>query len=513
MLTTTKQTNQNNNPFVLNPVVYVMALVLCAKAATPHAPPRPPPPPASRLPAGIRDWGCGLSDTPFIFVHVGKCGGGGIRRLILRAGKNLTKERNPRKWTSHAKDTFYPLDAASTSTVPSAGRHARFFNSAFKNNRPPGFEIASGRFEGINVCPAATPLGFAFACHDFERAPRRGFKPSGTGPDPAAAYREVCGAGGGGSGDSGDKNGGDCDVVYVGHNFLGAEMTWLPWPWLSRWWRRHSTKLGLPNGIPVPGSRHACSQVYEKGSGNAFLNPNQYFGENRSNYYNSLLYTQCIMPATREADANAARAFSIGTDAAQAHSTSWAPLYASLPLLRVTMLREPFSYLISKYFWHSKQREDGMVCETGAGGWITEFSYNYLWYICGEDCVARGWPGMPELGNLGELETQASENLRHSFAVVGLLEKTDRFYEMVRKRVAYLQAFGLGVESLTNLSNPVGHKSAGSSAKKRCQEVLADPFRQAQLEKEYPVLSVLVRLYQVAVEVESHQYNELSACS
>ena len=435
----------------------------------------------------IRDWGCGLSDTPFIFVHIGKCGGGEIRRHILSAGKNFTKAENRKTWASPALDTFYPLGAASTSTVPSAGRRARFFNSAFKNQRPPGFDRRSGRFEGVNVCPAATPLGFAFACHSTIRAPARGRAPSRN----FTAYTEVCGGGDG----SGDTNGGDCDVVYAGHNLLGAEMSWLPWPWLSRWWEQHSTKLGLPNGTPVPGSRHACS--HDATEHNPSLN-------------NSLLYTQCIMPAAREADADAARAFSIGKDAAQAYSTSWAPLYASLPLLRVTMLREPFSYLISKYFWHSKQKEDGMVCDTGAGGWITEFGYDYLWPICGEDCVARAWPEMPEHGKvLGELETQASENLRHSFAVVGLLEKTDRFYEMVRKRVAYLSAFGLEVGEVVDGR----HRSGGGAAKERCKEAFADPFRQAQLEKENPILSVLVRLYQVGVEVESHQYNELSTCS
>lgn len=257
--------------------------------------------------------------------------GGEIRRHILSAGKNFTKEENRKFWGSPAKDTFYPLDAASTSTVPSAGRRARFFNSAFKNQRPPGFDRRSGRFEGVNVCPAATPLGVAFACHSTIRAPARGRTPSRN----FAAHTEVCGGGDG----SGDTNGGDCDVVYAGHNLLGAEMSWLPWPWLSRWWEQHSTKLGLPNGTPVPGSRHACS--HDATEHNPSLN-------------NSLLYTQCIMPAAREADADAARAFSIGKDAAQAYSTSWAPLYASLPLLRVTMLREPFSYLISKYFWHSK---------------------------------------------------------------------------------------------------------------------------------------------------------------
>ena len=146
-----------------------------------------------------------------------------------------------------------------------------------------------------------------------------------------------------------------------------------------------------------------------------------------------------------------------------------------------------------------------MVCETGAGGWVTEYAHTYLSYICGEDCVARWALG---LARLEELEMQANENLRHSFAVVGVLERTDRFYEMVRGRVAYLDKFALDVDTTSGGR----HGSGGKQAKQQCKDAFADPLRRKQLVRENPVLGVIVRLYQVALQVESHQYNELSKC-
>ena len=59
---------------------------------------------------------------------------------------------------------------------------------------------------------------------------------------------------------------------------------------------------------------------------------------------------------------------------------------------------------------------------------------------------------------------QANENLRHSFAVVGVLERTDRFYEMVRGRVAYLDKFALDVDTTSGgRHGPVGSKQSSTA--------------------------------------------------
>ena len=49
-------------------------------------------------------------------------------------------------------------------------------------------------------------------------------------------------------------------------------------------------------------------------------------------------------------------------------------------------------------------------------GWIRSFALEGILYLCGEDCLVRYHA---KLTTLAELETQAEENLRHSFAVVG----------------------------------------------------------------------------------------------
>ena len=126
-----------------------------------------------------------------------------------------------------------------------------------------------------------------------------------------------------------------------------------------------------------------------------------------------------------------------------------------MPVLRTTLMREPFSWLLSKFFWHTGE-PNGTTCDdldmatslgataatehvfavkvkrmTGAG-WLNRHAWYYILILCGEDCDARYYMG---IGNLDQMERQAANNIRQSIAVVGLLNETDRFYDMVSARV------------------------------------------------------------------------------
>ena len=148
-------------------------------------------------------------------------------------------------------------------------------------------------------------------------------------------------------------------------------------------------------------------------------------------------YDECSIPLQREVDTMAIRELSneLSTDGTNV-ITSWTPLYASLPVLRVTVMREPFSWLVSKYFWHRSPEEvaNGSTCDNieeallknsalhrpqalemnkAHAGWITRMALGYLMYLCGEDCIVRYAAGT---ATLADIEAQAEANLRRAFA-------------------------------------------------------------------------------------------------
>ena len=153
----------------------------------------------------------------------------------------------------------------------------------------------------------------------------------------------------------------------------------------------------------------------------------------------------------------------------------WSAVYASLPVTRVTMLREPFSWLISKFFWHGRRHQnatcdniqqattllpagatsggrssvavdeqqhenDGHLLDadtsSGGFGWVRTCSLEYILQLCGEDCVVRYKNGQ---ASLEQITIQAEYNLRYGFAVVGLLEEDQEiFFDMITARVDYM---------------------------------------------------------------------------
>ena len=65
----------------------------------------------------IRRWGCNRTETPLIFVHIGKSGGGIVGSRIEASSLNYTKEK-PRQVDA----SYFPLEG---------GEKARFISSSF----------------------------------------------------------------------------------------------------------------------------------------------------------------------------------------------------------------------------------------------------------------------------------------------------------------------------------------------------------------------------------------------
>jgi hypothetical protein len=109
--------------------------------------------------------------------------------------------------------------------------------------------------------------------------------------------------------------------------------------------------------------------------------------------------------------------------------------------------------------------------------------------------------------SLDELEDQAESNLRQAFSVVGLLNETDQFYKMVSKRIAYVDMERN--PHVQGSSHPSGHKKESA----QCLAVLSSPAFQEKSKQQLPSLGVLDRLYQVGIQVNRFQQEELRQCN
>jgi hypothetical protein len=98
----------------------------------------------------IRNWGCGLMETPLIFVHIGKSGGGTVRARLAASALNYT--RSARAWSSDNEDnSYYPV-----------GPDNRGF---FCDKGHPQFRVTPNQGqEKVLFCHAMTPLGQSIAC-------------------------------------------------------------------------------------------------------------------------------------------------------------------------------------------------------------------------------------------------------------------------------------------------------------------------------------------------------------
>ena len=499
--------------------------------------PLPPPLPlASINTTTIRTWGCARNETPFLFVHIGKAGGGGVRARLAASALNYSKHRGD--WFREHRDPTYYYPVYDEQGTLHKGR---FASSKLQNWVPPSLVQYKGDFawEGHAPCGATTPLGQAIACpmetqlcHD----PREG--------------------------DSTSNN--RCDLIYMGHNVLGSELHWLPTQYLLDWWTTHSPwgqsnqkdviseALRTRNDPTINNGHWKLLDHVDDASAN-HLPPTTKVDcpdghdYNHSRYWPSQFYEHCIQPKTHIVDQLATRAIlgdakstdNANTDASSSSSSlHWAHMLSTLPVTRVTVVREPFSWLTSKFFWHGEHYSRNLTLispdkgdlrnqqqlarnernnepppppfvkcddiEEAATGWAALRATTYMVYLCGEHC----WGGLAAgTLSLSDLEAQAAYHLRNSFAVVGLLQNTDEFYDMVTRRVFYMN---------TSLNPHVQGKKHGTGdleEAQRCKTVYQQEDFQRNMMELSPEVAALVRLYHVAVEVNAFQREELSQCS
>jgi len=429
----------------------------------------------------IRRWGCHRTETPFIFVHIAKAGGGTNRRRFAAAARGY--DRAEKWWVGKLDDHHYPVR---DSDHPDGMRRAKFCNSENKNFQIPygiNGTMVGRSFEGTKPCNATTPIGHAIGC-------------------PAVQKCLGCR----------DANSELCDTVYVGHNWLGNEMHWLPPKYLQRWWLENwSAKAseGVErihrgfDSIATQG-RHQWCPKYD------LSRPDDVFS--KENIDNTILM-ECSNLASRRADSDLKQLWG-----SMARPNDYSPLYASLPLHRVTMIREPFSWLKSRFYWDHHYKN--FVCDDiqSAGrqdkgwdkeGWAYGALKNYTLQLCGEDCHSRIDTGAM---TLEDAVYQAESNLRNSFSVVGLLNETESFYDMIETRISYMN---MSLEVHPAVMEDARHASGHGKSKTeyaRCSKAFIDSAFQQRFREEIPLMVSLEHLYEVGVEVNRFQKEELHQC-
>ena len=364
----------------------------------------------------IRKWGCNRTETPLIFVHIGKSGGGSTRARFAAAAENVTRAG---KWKLPTKDEhFYPI-RTNYNGIQYAAR-GKFCNSLNIHYRMPEMKRFHNKgYEGMFDCHATTPLGRIVGCPSFW------------------AENGAC------MGCS-DMNDPGCHTVYVGHNYFGNELHWLPAPYLQAWWKENwaaSVPASFSSRIQ-DGMRSLTLGTYDpvwcamhNKTRTASRNDVLRDGEGR--------HKECSKDISEQMDTM----FQKSWDTISANTNlgkNYAPLYGSLPLHRIVLLREPFSWMVSRFFWNEKTRISNRCDDFVFGshhngtmsyaqsGWAYKLVIEHLFYLCGEDCINRYETGAI---TLDEIEDQAEANLRHSFSVVGLLNETNEFYDMITARI------------------------------------------------------------------------------
>lgn len=366
---------------------------------------------------------------------------------------------------------------------------ARFDNSGHYNWRTDG---AWSTYEGTFACGAETPIGQAVACPEIRRKLPPGFPRwrSHNCPD------EFC--------------------VYVGHNWLGNEMHWLPRPYLKKWWEANYAG-GRPGEDLISTLLDADSS--SNGSLCSDLGHDRLPGET---WVQSGARWRCSEALELKVDAWAKLAMG-----GRSVPRSWSFAYASLPMLRVTMIRDPFTWLLSMHGWDNLYKRHKLDCsniseatrewgqirgnlEVGQRepGWAHTLALRYILVLCGEDCQVR-WSH--RAASIADLERQANENLRYSFAVVGLSSAPEVFYKMIATRVQYMGHLPLSANraKLKNSRHPGCTPGAQCWS---CKHLYNDSAVQRQFIEASPAIAALDRLFHVGVQVNEFQLRELQTC-
>lgn len=455
----------------------------------------------------IRRWGClPRNETPLVFVHIGKAGGGSVRARFAASALNVTGN----KWKkSSSTGAYYAIPTTNNSSGQQLGY--------FCTSRLPQFHVNQHRkaFEGTLPCAATTPLGQALAC-----------------PGPTQLFDRCAGCA---------LTDTHCHRVYMGHNALGNELHWLPPSYLERWMvtdHQDISHTHLPNTTTLKPYMRAIGITHNHTDSTGTQEGCRFRAKTAKEYRK--IHKKCSVPLAKRIDSLAYTRRQDSDDSVHSNTRPhWGPLYASLPVLRTTVVREPFSWLLSKFFWHQLHKvhrcddvEAAVIHNDKkplikidelnhdkAAGWAHRMALHMILQLCGEDCHARWatatlisdkkknsqttWTPQREQDLFRAMVQQADYNLRHSMTVVGLNGDMQGFYDMVTARISYVDM----------KRNPhITGSSHRSSATKICKKRYQSPSFQRQLVEGSYAIRALVGLYNTAQRVNAFQFEELQSC-
>jgi len=441
----------------------------------------------------IRKWGCNRMETPLVFVHIGKCGGGSVRARLAGGALNYTKNIGWHKSPEYG--AYYPVMMKPNGTEEvGVMEKAYFCNSKHSNFRSTTERELT--FEGTAPCNSSTPLGHMIGCPEVLEKVNY-------------CLPGAC-----------ESTSSSCRIVYVGHNLIGNEVHYLPYQVTMDWWGKSWAQLYNNPFTSVvssylanlkPGNANYCIQGGVNGTHRIK------FPRPVTKRDSRFQYDGCSVPIFNEIDSKARQmAQNIQSDTGVSeYQENWSPIYASLPTQRITMIRDPFDFLMSKYFWHDDHShfhcddlENATTPgENSASNWLNKYSIEYLAYLCGEDCTVRyDSAGHDKTSIIAQMKHQAKANLRHSITVVGLLNETELFYDMVTTRVGYID--------LSLNRDVVGKRHAtNKETTKECKDLYRNNTFQVKIMEASPALKALVEVYNVGVEVNRFQMKELSQCT
>ena len=349
-------------------------------------------------------------------------------------------------------------------------------------------------------------------------------------------------------------------MVFTAHNNIGSELNWLPPRYLKEhWWdqseyksrdelekywevllddrHRRRKKLGdwaeaNRNGTANTKANPEIEKETDDSDTNHRWCPEGYMSSDGTTEYDrpstggeyELAYQNCSLPLAERADRAFLESFSpSGTTTTTATLKNFSPFYASMPLHRVTMMRDPWSWIISKFFWHNLPKQNltcydvhGVMRNDGFGfapldqitgrelSWMEQYSFLFLIRLCGNDCRIRYENGIM---TLDEIEAQVASNLRNAFSVVGILHETESFYDMVTDRISYVDmALNLNVSGRDHATEKTDENIA-------CKKLFGtDEIFRELVRKTVPVFAALERTYHLGIEVNAFQKEELRQC-
>lgn len=197
-----------------------------------------------------------------------------------------------------------------------------------------------------------------------------------------------------------------CREVYVGHNMFGADITWLPTRMLMRWWRELVGGPGQESVGAAKVLRALKGQLLQASEVNS---DDGSFSSDTTRCEPAQIHAlaargvqDCVDALAKAVDgamfelletsaeastgvaAKLARVVELqappgdGGNPISTRAISWAPTYASLPVLRAVVMRDPFTFAVSSFFWSSDRKDWPAHCGSagcpGGAAWIEEIA-------------------------------------------------------------------------------------------------------------------------------------------